>query len=162
MPVGMPAPDTPVAMERKVVDGTYKPWSFIIAFNIASITGSVADIGIGGTHFAFVMNQAKFDALPEDIKAIIDDMALKYTEIGGKKFTDECAVAMAQLKDSGGQIVPFPPAERAKIDKALETIWENWISEGEAKGLPRKSAANELYNTFKGMGIEKPFWGYQP
>jgi len=53
-------------------------------------------------------------------------------------------------------------ADMEKVGKVVAPLWEKWIAEKEAKGLPGKKIVKDFYNILKGMGVENPFHGYKP
>jgi TRAP-type C4-dicarboxylate transport system substrate-binding protein len=162
VPVGMPAPDIYVSLEKGVIDGAYVTWSFIKAFRTEPVTKSLYSVNCGGFNFAIVMNKNFYDRLPADIKAVIDDISPKYTVITGKRHDLYAEDGKKLLRDAGGKVYPLAPGDEEKIDKAMAPIWKKWIADGEAKGLPRKQLVDDFYHILKGMGVAKPFHGYAP
>jgi TRAP-type C4-dicarboxylate transport system substrate-binding protein len=161
-PVGMPAPEIYVSLEKGVIDGSFTPWSFIKAFRTEPVTKSVTEVGCAGLNFAIVMNKKVYDRLPADIKAIIDDISPKYTVITGKAHDVYAEEAKNLIKKAGGKIYQLSAADTDKVGKAVAPIWSKWIADGEAKGLPRKQLVADFYQILKGMGVAKPFHGYVP
>lgn len=162
IPVGMPGPDVYVSLEKGVIDGCFGPWSFIKAFSLAPVMKSVTEIGVGGFNFAIVMNKKKYEQLPEEIRKIIDEISPKYTAITGKRHDLYASDGMELLKKAGGMRYHFSTADMDKLGKAVEPIWQKWIDDGEAKGLPRKQLVADFYRILKDMGVAKPFHGYVP
>ena len=76
-PVQMPLPAVPEAMAKGVIDGAMVPWEGVPAAKLQEIAKSHLDVPAGepkfaNSIFAFVMNQAKYDSLPADLKKVID------------------------------------------------------------------------------------------
>ena len=75
-PIGMPVPQNPEALSTGVITGTTIPWEVTPSLRIAELvknhTGFAGDHGLYTQTFAFTMNQAAYDALPDDLKAVID------------------------------------------------------------------------------------------
>ena len=163
VPVGMPAPEIYVSLEKGVIDGSFTPWSFMKSFRTEPVVGHVTEPGIGAFGHALVMNKDSYNKLPADIRAIIDDMTYKYVILQGNKFTSDSQEAKGVLfKGAGGEIHKFSEADMKKVDEAMAPIWQKWVAEGEAKGLPRKQMLADLYDILQYMGVEKPFRGYAP
>jgi len=165
VPVGMPAPDVYVSLEKGVIDGSFTPWDFMYAFRTEPVTKYVSEVSIGGFGHALVMNKDSFNKLPADIQAIMDDMSAedKYTILAGQTITGFGELMQFEIfEKAGGEVVPIPEEELKKVWDAVSPIWENWIAEGEAKGLPRKQMVDDLYYIFRDMRVEKPFHGYAP
>lgn len=162
IPVGMPAPETPIAMQKGVIDGTFQGYSFLSDFRTEQMTGSVTEVGVSSVIFAMVMNKKKYDSLPQDIQQILEKMGLQYSGLAGAGFDEGGRRGEELLKNAGGVVHRLPPAEADEIGRLMAPIWNDWIAAQEAKGRPAKAVIADLYKTFKEMGIKKPFHGYQP
>ncbi|MFH1488375.1 MAG: TRAP transporter substrate-binding protein [Pseudomonadota bacterium] len=162
VPVGMPAPEIPIAMQKGIIDGMFMGWSYVKAFRTEKITASVTRIGASSIFFAQVMNKKMYQSMPDDIKKILDDMGPKYSAHVGRALDQDAEDGLKLLKDAGCVIRDLPPADMAEVGKRLAPLWEKWISEQEAKGRPGKKIVAEYYNILKGMGSKNPFHGYKP
>ena len=65
-------------MAKGVIDGAMVPWEGVPAAKLQEIAKSHLDVAAGqpkfaNSIFAFVMNQARYDSLPADLKKVIDD-----------------------------------------------------------------------------------------
>lgn len=162
VPVGMPAPEIYVSMDKGVIDGAFVTWSFIKSFRTETVTGSVWPIGVGGMMFAFVMNKATYDSFPPDIKAIVDEISPKYCALTGQEHEAFGEDSKKLLANAGGVVYEVTAADEAKIDEVMAPLWQKWIADGEAKGLPRKQMVDDFYSILQGLGVKKPFHGYAP
>lgn len=162
VPVGMAAPEIPIAMQKGTLDGLFMGWSFIKAFRTEKVTASVTLLDASGFMSGMVMNKKKYESLPDDIKKIIDDMGPKYSAVVGRAFDKDDVDAMNMLKDAGGVIHEFSPKDMEEIGKRLAPLWNNWIDEMEAKGHPGKAIVADYYKILKSMGSKRPFHGYVP
>jgi TRAP-type C4-dicarboxylate transport system substrate-binding protein len=162
IPVGMAAPETPIAMEKGTIDGMFVGWSFIKAFRTEKLTATVSKIGASSIMFALVMNKKMYEQMPDDIKAILNDMGPKYSAHTGESFMKDEEDGLKLFKEAGGVTIDLPPADMEQIGKILAPMWTNWIAEKEAKGLPGKKVVADYYNILRGMGVKKPFHGYTP
>ena len=71
-PVGMPVPDLPQALAKKVVDGAFIPWEIIPALKLQDqikyeIEGP-NKVRFGNTTFQVSMNEARWNSLPADVQ----------------------------------------------------------------------------------------------
>ncbi|MBW1799299.1 MAG: TRAP transporter substrate-binding protein [Deltaproteobacteria bacterium] len=161
-PLGMPAPEIPIALQKGTIDGAFLGWSFFKAFRTQNVVASVTEIGASSIYFATVMNRKIYNKMPDDIKAIIDELGPKYTAIAGRAFDKDMQDGRDLLKGAGGKVYKLPDADMAEVGKALAPLWKEWIAEKEAKGLPGKQIVADYYNILRGMGMQKPFHGYTP
>ncbi|MFH1488920.1 MAG: TRAP transporter substrate-binding protein [Pseudomonadota bacterium] len=162
IPVGMPAPEIPIAMQKGTIDGMFVGWSFVKAFRTEKITASVTNIGASSIFFALVMNKKMYQSMPDDIKKILDDMGPKYSAHTGRAFDQDTEDGLKLSKDAGCVIRDLPPADMEEVGKRLAPLWEKWIAEQELKGRPGKKIVADYYNILKSMGSKNPFHGYKP
>jgi len=162
LPVGMPAPEIPIAMQKGTIDGQFQFQDFITAFRTDRMTASITKIGVSSLTFATVMNKKMWNKLPADIQAMIDDMAPKYSIFLGKLHDDEAKIALGLLNKAGAKLIELPAGDMEAFGKIFSPMWQEWIAEKEAKGQPGKKIVSELYQVLKGMGVKNPFHGYTP
>jgi TRAP-type C4-dicarboxylate transport system substrate-binding protein len=162
IPVGMPAPEIPIAMQKGTIDGQFQHLGFVKAFRTEEITRSVTKIGVSSLTFAVVMNKKVYEKMPSDIKAIIDEMGPKYSALFGRAHDKMAEASGGMLKNAGAVFYDLPATDMTEIGGIVAPLWEQWISEKEAKGMPGKKIVTDLYETFKGMGVRNPFHGYRP
>jgi TRAP-type C4-dicarboxylate transport system substrate-binding protein len=162
IPVGMPAPEIPIAMQKGTIDGMFMGWSFIKAFRTEKMTASATLLGASSFMAGMVMNKKMYESMPEDIRKIIDDMGPKYSAVAGRSFDKDAEDGLNLLKGAGGVIHEFPAKDLDEIGNRLAPLWKKWIDEQEAKGRPGKKIVADYYNILKSMGSKKPFHGYVP
>ena len=158
VPVGMPAPEVYTSLDKGVIDGAYCPTDFIISFGTAPVLGSFTKIGIGGAMHTLVMNNDTYNNLPDDLRAIIDEVSPKYTPVFGGIHDEWDIEAMAALDAEGNPVYDLPASEMQKVADALAPMWDEWISESP----DREQMAKDFYDILKGMGIDNPMVGYTP
>jgi len=139
-PVQMPLPAVPEAMSKGVIDGAMVPWEGVPAAKLQEVAKSHLDVAAGqpkfaNTIFSFVMNQAKYDSLPADLKKVIDNNSgIEASAFAGDKF-DNVVVANHKLATDRGNVVSvLPAAELARWTKATADIDDQWVKEVSAKG----------------------------
>jgi len=114
---------------------------------------SVTEVGLSGMSFLYCMNKDKWNSLPPDIIAIIDDMDPEYSKICGESADVWKELGKKLLADAGAKINKLSPEDMNKVSSAMEPIWETWLAEGDAKGLERREMCKELDDILKGMGV---------
>ena len=76
IPVTMPVPDLPQALATSAVDGALIPWEIIPALNLQDVTQYQIEgpdkSRFGTTTFQVSMNKARWESLPDDVKAAFD------------------------------------------------------------------------------------------
>ena len=138
-PVGMPVPAMPEALSKGVIDGTVIPWEVTTPLKVAELVQSHTDFessrGFYTAFFVFVMNKARYDSLPDDLKAIIDANSGRETSKWVGRVMDEGdAPGMKAAQAAGNVIRKLPPDEVARWKAAAAPLVEAWIAEMNGKG----------------------------
>ena len=75
-PIGMPVPQVPESLTRGVVDGALLPWEVTAPLRVAELVDSHTEFGGGrglyASVFLFAMHPGAYQALPADLRAVID------------------------------------------------------------------------------------------
>ena len=74
-PVGLPPDQVYENLQKGAIDGTVFPWDAVGAFKLYEVLNHHLDAKAYTTSFYFVMNQDAYDALPEDVRAVIDEIS---------------------------------------------------------------------------------------
>lgn len=148
VPIGMPLPAVPSALSKGVIDGTVIPWEVTRAFKIAELTKTHTEFG--GDHalytaaFIFAMNKAKYDAMPDDLKKILDDNsgAVAGAWAGGA-MEEQDAPARKVAVDRKNNIVRIEGAELERWKEAAKPVIAAWVAEMDAKGRPGQAMVDD-------------------
>ncbi len=145
-PVQMPLPAVPEAMAKGVIDGAMVPWEGVPAAKLQEIAKSHLDVPAGAPKFAnsifaFVMNQARYDALPPELKKVIDaNSGLEASAWAGGTGFDSVVAANHKLATDRGNLVNALGAdELARWMKASESVDDEWVRDVSAKGANGKA-----------------------
>jgi TRAP-type C4-dicarboxylate transport system substrate-binding protein len=134
------------ALQKGVVDGTLLGTSAIRTFKLQ---GVLKGLTIG--HFfvnaqALGINKNSWAKIPAaDQKIMMDLAGVRLAKITGIKFDSEGQVGYDDAKAAGVEIVEMPPAEMTKWKDAVGGIYQKWIADMNAKGLP----GQQIYNRTK-------------
>jgi TRAP-type C4-dicarboxylate transport system substrate-binding protein len=143
-PVQMPLPAVPESMSKGVIDGAMVPWEGVPAAKLHEIAKSHLDVPAGqykfaNSIFAFVMNQAKYDGLPADLKKVIDaNSGPEYSQAIGKIWDNSQAVGRKAAQDHGNTFHMIPASELDNWVKASAPLYDSYVADMDAKGLPGK------------------------
>ncbi|HNY65497.1 MAG TPA: TRAP transporter substrate-binding protein [Deltaproteobacteria bacterium] len=137
VPVAMPQPGTYEALQKGVVDGTFAPMETMKGWKQGEVVKSTTDCqNIGYTTAMFVvMNKAKWDALPEDVKKVFTDVSAEYVAIHGKAWDDADAEGLNFVKGLGNGILTLPAAEAEKWKAAVKPVIDGYVKAAKEKGL---------------------------
>jgi TRAP-type C4-dicarboxylate transport system substrate-binding protein len=137
-PVGMAMPEVPQSVQTRVIDGTMTSREVLKDFRLAEQLKYVTDYPTVVVTFAAVMDSKRWDALPPDVKKVIDELAEEMPGWTGK-YHDQANVGDAMdwaKKTHNLQVLSLSPQEKAAWDAKLAPMLEAWIREAKAKGLP--------------------------
>lgn len=137
-PIGMPVPAVPEALSKGVIDATVIPWEVTGALRVSELVGNhttFGDASIYTTTFIFAMNQAKYDALPDDLKAVIDNNSgLEFSAFAGKQMQLDDEPARQIAVDRGNNIITLSPDQVAQWRAAAQATTDAWVAEMDAAG----------------------------
>lgn len=162
VPVNLPFPEIYMSLDKRVIDGMTISWGPVLMTKTTELVKYVTYPGWGTVVNAVVMNKDTWNKLPADIQAIIDDMSFEYGVKAAGGYDAYCTEAERIFDENGGQRVRWTPEALDEIDALFVPIWEKWIAEREAKGLPARQALDDFYAEMKKLGIERPAYGYTP
>jgi len=164
VPVGMAGAEVYMALQTGTIDGHTKGYAPLPNFKWCEVAQYVTEPKLGSVFFAVFMNRSSYDKLPADIQAIIDEMVKdnKYGLIAAEQMDGLTENGKQCLLKNGAEIIQWEPSALDELGERFAPIWDEWITEREAKGLPAKEALDLFYSLQVEMGIENPAVGYTP
>ena len=94
--------------------------------------------------FVFAMNKAKYDALPADLKKVIDaNSGPETSKWVGRVMDEGDAPGLAAAKARNNAIVTLDAAETARWKAASQPVIDGWIKEMDGKGQPGKQLVDD-------------------
>lgn len=144
--VAMPQGGTYEALQKGVVQGTLAPMETLKGWKQAQVVKYTTDCtNIGYTTAMFVvMNKKKWEALPNDVQKVFDDVSNEWIAVAGKAWDDADAEGYKYSAELGNKVVRLSGKEQAKWAQAVKPVTENYIKNAESKGLPGKQAVAEV------------------
>jgi TRAP-type C4-dicarboxylate transport system substrate-binding protein len=139
-PVGMPVPQVPDSLSKGVIDGALVPWEVTTPLRISELVQT--HTRFSGTRslcvgfFVFIMNKAKYEGLPADLKKVIDDNSgLETSKWAGKVQNDGDIPGFEVAQKRKNTIVTLDEAEVARWRKSAEPVIDGWVTETKGKGF---------------------------
>jgi TRAP-type C4-dicarboxylate transport system substrate-binding protein len=140
VPVPVPPPETQDALSKGIVDAATFPHEGASSFDLGTVVKYSIEPGISSATFAVVMNPGKYDALPADLRALIDKTtgpaaaqtfgaAWDGAEVEGKMSMTAKGVKQVTLQD----------AEVARLKSMVAPQVEAAIAGLESKGVPARA-----------------------
>jgi TRAP-type C4-dicarboxylate transport system substrate-binding protein len=139
-PVGMPVPDLPQALSKKVVDGALIPWEIIPPLKLQDMTDYQIEgpnrERFGTTTFQVSMNEARWKKLPRDIQKAFNSVNNEaWVREVGQIWTKSEDVGIAVAKKAGNKHIQLTESEMAAFQQRLEPVVQRWIDEVKGKGI---------------------------
>ena len=156
VPVGMPLPAIPESLSKGVINGTVIPWEVTPAIKLSElITNHTEFSGEEALYTATiicVMNKARYDSLPDDLKAIIDaESGMKLTVLAAEEMLAGDAPGRAVAVKNGSNILTLDEAEVARWKTASEPVVARWIEQVKERGIDGQNVidkANALIHKY--------------
>ena len=155
VPVVMPLPAVYEAAEKGIIDGVDLDWGGVVGFRIYEVAPYRTGVGITLPRFSVIINNEKWNSLSPDIqKAIMGISGMYGAEFAGNGLVGPgmAGAVRARAKKAGHEIkeVGLNPGEREKwIDVAGKPVWEKWVADMEAKGLPGRKILDRALSLLK-------------
>jgi TRAP-type C4-dicarboxylate transport system substrate-binding protein len=139
-PVGMPIPDLVQALSTGAVDGALIPWEIIPPFKFQELTQYQIEgpnhERFGTSTFQISMNQASYDSLPDDLKAVIDkNSGDDFARQVGRAWRDSEEGGIKVALADGNELIVLTEDEMQAFRDAMEPVNKRWIDEVTGKGI---------------------------
>ncbi|PLW78011.1 C4-dicarboxylate ABC transporter [Cohaesibacter celericrescens] len=138
-PIGMPIPAVPAALSKGVIDATVIPWEVTGALKVSELVTNHTTFGDDTLYtatFVLAMNKDRYNALPDDLKAVIDaNSGLNFSAFAGKQMQADDAAPRKAAMDRGNTIIDLTPDQVAEWKAAAAKTTTDWVAEMDAKGL---------------------------
>jgi TRAP-type C4-dicarboxylate transport system substrate-binding protein len=136
-PVSITQAETYEGLSKGVVDGTIAPPEVLKGYGQAEVTKYIIMIPplAAGIHFC-VMNLAKWNSLPTDVKKAIDNVNDKFIIKAGEIWDAHQKEGMDYGIKKGMEVIKIPPAEADRWLKLLKPLEDEFLARMKDKGLP--------------------------
>ncbi len=145
--VGMPVPAVPEALSKGVIDATVIPWEVTGALKVPELVTNHTEFGDASlytTTFIFAMNKARYDALPDDLKAVIDaNSGAEFSAFAGGQMQIDDGPAREAAVALGNNIITLTPEQVEEWRAASAGTIDAWIAEMDATGMDGAALVEE-------------------
>ncbi|MEW6262029.1 MAG: TRAP transporter substrate-binding protein [Thermodesulfobacteriota bacterium] len=126
-PVVLGGDEAFLAMERKVVDGSFQGFRSVAYRKIYEVQKYITLLRLNYTGVPMVINLAFWKSLPKDVQSLIEKCAEESEDFVLKATMKEEQDAIKTLKEKGMIIYNPTPAEMKEFSKATTPVKEAWI-----------------------------------
>lgn len=130
-PVGMPLPKIPENLSKGVINGTVLPWEVTPSIKLAELVSNHTELSgdrsLYTAAFVLAMNWDAYDAMPEDLRAILDSVT-------GKQMSAAAATVMVGADAfgrgvaKGNNLITLDEAEVNRWIAASQPVYDRWIA----------------------------------
>jgi TRAP-type C4-dicarboxylate transport system substrate-binding protein len=150
-PVSMTAPDTYLGMEKGTVDAVFIPTEALITFKLAEVTNYLTVGGESGFGpYCTGMNLRVWNSLPPDIQKIMEEESAKASirNSRGWDLKEQAAIELMK-KTPGKEVIYLSDEEVDRWRAKVQPLYDKWIADREARGLPAKQVFDEARRLFQ-------------
>jgi TRAP-type transport system periplasmic protein len=139
-PVGMPLPSIPDALSKGTIQGCVIPWEVVPSVKVHELTKFHAEFDPAGgalytTNFVMAMNKAKYNALPADLKKVIDNNSGMATSAWfGKVQQGGDAPGRKAAVDRGNTIFTVGVEDAQQFRRASRQVEVEWVQDMNKRG----------------------------
>lgn len=138
--VSLPLPQVPAAFTNKALDGCLLPWDAAAAIKLHELVKFHCEISgsptLATSTFILAMNRAKYSALPDDLKKVIDDNSGgAAATVVGRMWDDQAATIEDMVRKRGNAVSALSAEETARWRKATEPVTAAWIAQVQSRNI---------------------------
>lgn len=139
-PVGMPVPALPQALSKGTVDAGLVPFEVALPLGLADLTSASVELNkgarFGTATFLLAMNKASYEALPDDLKQIIDDHSgAAIAGAMGEAWNNIEPIGIKRAEDAGNSVTKLSADASAEFEVAFDATVQRWVDEASSNGI---------------------------
>jgi TRAP-type transport system periplasmic protein len=149
-PVNMPPAQITEAVAKGVVDGAMATWELVPAVKLHEVTkyhmeGPANQAAFTQNPLVMLMNKARYDGLPPDLKAVLDKASGPYlVELAGSAWDKAIVDGRKIANDAGNKTLTVRPEDYEAMRKASASVEVEWAKEVAPKGLDGAMLVKEV------------------
>ncbi len=139
--IGMPVPQVPESLAQGVIDGAVVPWEVVPAIKVHELVKYHTNVpgkrALYAASFYLAMNKAKFDALPADLKKVMDDTSnMAFARLAGNMWDNAGADVLKMVKGRSGNVInDMSQGDADKWREMCKPVWDKFAADLKAKGI---------------------------
>lgn len=135
-PVGISLPGVYEALARGQVDGMLINWAITKPYNFTEVTDCHTEPSLYQTMLMTLMSQDAYDAMPEDLKAVVDENSgIEYAKKMGEIWDSQTEPARNVAVEAQNEIVTLDDAELERWKAAVEPVYQLWADDMTERGF---------------------------
>lgn len=141
-PVAMPMSESYDSISRGVAEGILCPVESLQGWKLAEVIKyTTQNYGAAYTITFFVaMNKAKWESLPASVKKAFEQVSAEWIGKTGTAWDEMDAAGATFAAGLGDAVIPLSAQENERWAKAVQPLFDEYVKEKTAKGLPAAEA----------------------
>jgi TRAP-type C4-dicarboxylate transport system substrate-binding protein len=128
------------ALQRGSMDCSYLTNANFVAYNLHEVAKYIIDVKLGGINaYWLAMNRQKFNALPDNVKALLREVGAEATQYGVDITVAAEQEALKKMTSEGAEVIKFE--DQAAIEAAVPDMIEIWIANMAKEGKEAQARA---------------------
>lgn len=144
VPVMVQSSESYTAFQNGVVDAVLYPDSSMVSYRLYEVGKYHTRIALTRMGVPYAMSPQFFKRLSPDMKKFMYGELRRASQMASVAYELDDIAARKTLKGNGVEMIDISAAEMARFKKAVEPMWDNFIKENEAKGLPARQLVTDL------------------
>lgn len=139
---GITAPALAESLSRDLIQGTFLQWGVVESFRLGEVLPFYNEVPLGATPMLVIMNKQKYESLPPQAKAAIDQFA-------GEAFSERFGTSFdAYMTEARARIAAKNKPEIFTPDEAQAAVWQQTVEIATTDWLARTPDGQKIYDAF--------------
>lgn len=142
VPHSMPMSEAYLALDQGLVNSILGPTDTLKGFRLAEVVQYVTRTPfLYNIPFVKVMNQDTWNALPEDVQDIFEELNEEFVKKYGELFADASREGLHFARDEHGiEVIELSEEEEDRWMQRLDMVVDDWMDDKSMAGLPAQEA----------------------
>lgn len=156
VPVMVQSSESYTAFQNGVVDGVLYPDSSMAAYRLFEIGKYHTKIALSHMGVPYALNPKFFKKLSMDNQRFLYTKLRQASQMASVSYDIDGKYARKLLEENGVEFIVPSDAEKERFRQAVDPLWQKFITENEAKGLPARQLVDELRRLDKQYSVMTP------
>ena len=154
VPVAGALPDYYNSIQTVLTEGTVTFESAVAPYKFFEVAPYITKVNYGAqSASALTVNMDVWEGLPDDLKTIIQEVAIAYQDHAAQKYMDNAGKSLATAEKGGAKIVTPSPEVAAGFANAMPNIAREWAKQLDGKGVPGTKTLGAYIRLSKDAGV---------
>ncbi len=136
VPVSMPMPEVPEAVQKGIIQALLTSFEVLKDMKFAEMCPYETVANLSVYPFAVIMNQRKWDSLPDDVKAVLDELSAEQAQWTGQYMDTHVANSLEWSKATHNvEVFTFDAAVQAEMARLTAPLIETWKAAAAKQGI---------------------------